>query len=401
MKKSILLLLLLSLALAITAQPFSTRSEWETYFNTQRLDPIEGIWSMSITERSLTNSGLGLWGSRPEINTANNIEIAIFRFEDMFWASTLNAEQVPIIFRNTAIAGMYIFQCCSETFFRITWNNERTSLDNFSPTRSDGNAVLTENVVLEFGVTVRYTETSTTHLSRGRVSQTRRHWRTDFSYQLIKLFPTATSSRGSGVESSGTGWALSRAGHIVTNHHVIDGARDIQVRGINGDFSRTHKAEVVIQDIVNDIAILKVPVLIGAIPYTITTTQASVGTNIFALGYPLISSMGDELKVTNGIISARSGFQGDITNYQISAPVQPGNSGGPLFDNKGNVIGIVTAGHTQAQNANYAVKSSYLMKVIESMDTPPALPATNTISSMSLADQVSAIRRFVYIIEVK
>ena len=67
------------------------------------------------------------------------------------------------------------------------------------------------------------------------------------------------------------------------------------------------------------------------------TTTSEVGEEVFVLGYPLTATMGDEIKLTTGVISSKSGFQGDISQYQISAPVQPGNSGGPLFDSKGNI----------------------------------------------------------------
>lgn len=66
--------------------------------------------------------------------------------------------------------------------------------------------------------------------------------------------------------------------------------------------------------------------------------------------------MGDEIKLTTGVISSKTGFQGDVSLYQISAPIQPGNSGGPLFDNKGNLIGIVNAKHKGAENVGYAIK---------------------------------------------
>ena len=68
------------------------------------------------------------------------------------------------------------------------------------------------------------------------------------------------------------------------------------------------------------------------IPYSFGSGTKDVGTSVFAMGYPKLSYLGEELKVTDGIISSKTGYQGDITTYQISAPIQPGNSGGPLFD---------------------------------------------------------------------
>lgn len=119
------------------------------------------------------------------------------------------------------------------------------------------------------------------------------------------------------------------------------------------------------------------------------------------MGYPLRATMGDEIKLTNGIVSSKTGFQGDITSYQISAPVQPGNSGGPLFDNQGNLIGIINAKHTGAENASYAVKTSYLTNLIDLLSSPPKLQTINSLSSKTLTQQVELAKKFVYIIETE
>ena len=118
------------------------------------------------------------------------------------------------------------------------------------------------------------------------------------------------------------------------------------------------------------------------------------------MGYPLIETMGNEIKLTDGIINADSGFKGDATTYQISASAQPGNSGGPLFDLIGNVIGVVNAKHIKADNVTYAIKSSFLIRLLNSIPTPPDLPTNNKLSDKSLPEQAAEIRKFVYIIEV-
>ena len=110
--------------------------------------------------------------------------------------------------------------------------------------------------------------------------------------------------------------------------------------------------------------------------------------------------MGDEVKLTNGIISSKSGFQGDITSYQITAPVQSGNSGGPLFDDKGNIIGIINSKHKGAENVSYAVKSSYLMNLIDLISTPPKLQTISIVAGKSLTEQVKILKKFTYIIEI-
>jgi S1-C subfamily serine protease len=223
----------------------------------------------------------------------------------------------------------------------------------------------------------------------------------------LKLYPTASdniSSNSSNAKSSGTGYAISSNGYIVTNHHVTNGATSIKIRGVNGDFSKTYTAKVIIEDKNNDLAIIKIEdpnfTTLGTIPYVIANRASDVGSSVFVLGYPLRATMGDEVKLTNGIISSKSGFQGDVTSYQITAPVQPGNSGGPLFDDKGSIIGIINAKHIGAENAAYAIKASYLMNLIDLMPTPPKLQTISTVAGKTLTEQVKILKKFTYIIEI-
>lgn len=201
---------------------------------------------------------------------------------------------------------------------------------------------------------------------------------------------------------SGTGYAIA-PGYIVTNNHVVGEAKTITIKGVKGDINIGYSAEVVATDKVNDIAIIKINDAnfkgFGQIPYAIQQRMADVGEDVFVLGYPLTQALGNEIKLTNGIVSSRTGYQGDIATYQISAPIQPGNSGGPMFDSKGNVIGIVVAGVPGADNVGYAIKTSYLKILIESAGLSIKFPANNTISTLSLAEKVKKLKNFVYYIE--
>lgn len=228
-----------------------------------------------------------------------------------------------------------------------------------------------------------------------------------FNLECIKIYPTASmyaeSSRSSSQTAkpqnwSGTGFALAE-GYLVTNYHVVENAKSIAIQGVNGDFNKRHTAKVIATDKVNDIALLKLEgVIPNNIPYSIKTFTSDVGEEIWVLGYPLTSTMGDEIKLTTGVVSAKSGFEGDVALYQISAPIQPGNSGGPLFDSKGNVIGIVCAHHRGAENVNYAIKASYLRNLIESSVNHDIFPNANKISTMNLAGKVKAVKNYVYYI---
>ena len=204
---------------------------------------------------------------------------------------------------------------------------------------------------------------------------------------------------------SGTGFALNN-GYLVTNWHVADGAQTIHVYGVRGDFSKKYIAEVVARDKINDLAILKISGNgfpgFGTVPYKVKTSTAEVAEDVWVLGFPLTAIMGDEVKYTDGRISALSGLDGDVSMYQISAPIQNGNSGGPVFDDNGNVIGIACAGidNRLAQNANYAVKSSYLKNLVDAMQIANVLPTATQMSNYPRRqDKVKAVRNFVFYIE--
>lgn len=219
----------------------------------------------------------------------------------------------------------------------------------------------------------------------------------------LKTYPTSTGST-MGKEWSGTGFAL-KGGLVCTNYHVIEGAKNIKVVGVGGKNSNAFSAEVVGSDKVNDLAILKITdsrfSSFGQIPYGVKTSMDEVGEEVFVLGFPMTSTMGEEIKLTTGVISSRTGFQGDVSLYQISAPVQPGNSGGPLFDSKGYLIGVVCAKHGGAENVSYAVKASYLQDLLRSSLSTDVLPVHNGISSLSLSGEVSQVKSYVFRIQCK
>lgn len=223
----------------------------------------------------------------------------------------------------------------------------------------------------------------------------------------LKMYPTASQNGNESTVTapsqwSGTGFALND-GYIATNYHVVDGAKSISVLGVKGVFNIELGADVIATDKVNDLAIIKINDRrfsgFGAIPYRVKTSTSEVGEDIFVLGYPLTTTMGDEIKLTTGVISSKTGFQGDVSLYQISAPIQPGNSGGPLFDGNGNLIGIVNAKHQGAENVGYAIKTSYLKNLMESATSQNLLPTNNSISGQALTGKVKSIKNYVFMIK--
>ena len=202
---------------------------------------------------------------------------------------------------------------------------------------------------------------------------------------------------------TGSGFAISDR-YIATNFHVVDGAKKLKMSGVNGDFNTRYTISVVATDVNNDLAILKVSDEqfrgFKNIPYTIYPNNVDVGTDVFVLGYPATIIMGQEVKITTGIINSRSGFQGDVSTYQMSATIQGGNSGGPVFDNDGNVIAVAVGGINREvlqniENVNYSVKSPYLINLIESCPELIIIPTSSKLKGLSLPARVKQISPFV------
>ena len=224
----------------------------------------------------------------------------------------------------------------------------------------------------------------------------------------ISYIPAGTPSSSSASVSwkaSGTGFFINEDGYIATNYHVIDGMKVVQVEYQQNGKKITHNAEVVVSDPTNDLAIIKITdnsfVKLPPIPYVFTAKTEDVGTEVFALGYPKTQKLGNEIKFTDGKISAKTGAFGDITLYQISVPITHGNSGGPLFDSNGNLIGITNAGWDNENNINYAIKSIYLKNLIDVMPESITLPNYTAIASKSLTEKVKILSDFVPFILVK
>ncbi len=206
------------------------------------------------------------------------------------------------------------------------------------------------------------------------------------------------------IDAAGSGIAISKKGYIITNYHVIKGAQKIEVELQPEKIPVTYNARIISQDPKTDIAILKIDDIrfneLPNLPYSFQAAMVDVGEEVFTLGYPLTATMGSEIKLTDGIISSRTGYQGDNNTYQISVPVQPGNSGGPLFDKNGQLVGIIKAKHANAENAGYAVKARSTLDLIRLSAEPIDLPSQNSLKGLSLTEQVKILSNFVFYIKV-
>lgn len=174
--------------------------------------------------------------------------------------------------------------------------------------------------------------------------------------------------------STGTGWPTT-LGCVVTNNHVVQGREKITLILADGN---KIPATVLTRDKTNDIVLLRVKnpyELPPALPFAATNPR--IGAKVFTLGYPHPDVLGTRPKFTDGVISSLTGLQDDPRTYQITVPLQAGNSGGPLLNLNGEVVGIVTykldaltmykwTGDLP-QNVNYAVKIHYLKALLDSV----------------------------------
>ena len=176
---------------------------------------------------------------------------------------------------------------------------------------------------------------------------------------------------------TGSGFIISSPMHIVTNYHVVEGAGKIKVMFLNGEII---EAKVVVKDVQNDVAILKLSkksTLSREVLRLGNLSEVKLSTRIFTVGFPMSQVLGTKPKYSEGIISSTAGAQDDPRYFQISVPIQPGNSGGPLFNMKGEIVGITTASMSteeamesmgaMPQNVNFAIKSTLIKNSMESI----------------------------------
>ena len=199
----------------------------------------------------------------------------------------------------------------------------------------------------------------------------------------------------------GTGFVISSNGYIVTDYHVINGADSVYVQNYAGESFHT---KVVYTEPLHDIAVLEIvdsafkP--LAPIPYNFKKVKTDLGEEVFTMGFPT-----DAINFGPGYLTSGTGFNGDSTAYQVSIPVNFGNSGGPLLDTKGNIIGIINAKQTHVEGASYAIKSSYLLKAIQdipadSLNRTINLNNKNTLAGLTRIQQIKKLQGYVFMVKV-
>jgi serine protease Do len=218
------------------------------------------------------------------------------------------------------------------------------------------------------------------------------------SHQInaIAISKIPTDARAS---VGGTSFLIDGKGYLVTNAHVVKGASTIVVMNTKG---QEFKAKIALLDPEKDLAILKIDdndfKPLATLPYTIRKGNVDLGEQIFTLGYPR-----DEIVYNEGYMSAKTGYNGDTISCQIAVSANPGNSGGPILNKNGEVIGILSTAQQNAQGVVFAIKSKHIYQAIDSLRKDTSyqrikMPLASTLKGMDRVQQIKHLQDCVFMV---
>lgn len=202
------------------------------------------------------------------------------------------------------------------------------------------------------------------------------------------------------VDFRATGFLIDGKGYLVTNAHVISRMKNIYIENGKGDF---YRAEALYTDKEVDLAILKITdtafKAVTNLPYSIKKGNSELGEQFFTLGFPR-----NEIVYGEGYLSAESGSDGDSSAYQLNVSANPGNSGGPVINSKGEIIGIITAKDSKADGVVYATKSKNILTLLEKLKMKDnqyqviKTPNKTDLKKLDRVHQVKKMEEFVFMV---
>jgi serine protease Do len=202
------------------------------------------------------------------------------------------------------------------------------------------------------------------------------------------------------IDFRGTGFLIDGKGYLITNAHVISRMKNIYVENTKGQY---FAASSVYIDKSVDLAVLKISDTtfkpVASLPYSIKKTNSDLGEQFFTLGFPR-----DEIVYGEGYVSAKSGNEGDTTAYQLTVSANPGNSGGPVVNRNGEIIGIITAKDSKADGVVYAAKSKNIFNLLERLKKTDEkyelikTPVNTNLKGLDRVQQVKKMEDFVFMV---
>ncbi len=203
--------------------------------------------------------------------------------------------------------------------------------------------------------------------------------------------------------NAGTSFLISEKGYLATNAHVVAGASTILVQNNKG---QEFKATIAFIDKEKDLAILKIDDIdfkpLKTLPYNIKKTSSSdLGEQVFTLGFPR-----DEIVYNEGYMSAKTGYKGDTSTCQLAVSANPGNSGGPVFNKNGEVIGILSTAQSKAEGVVFAIKSKNVYQAMDDLKKEDSVyakiknaPAAANLKGMDRVQQIKQIEDCVFMVK--
>ncbi|MEP6465222.1 MAG: serine protease [Parafilimonas sp.] len=217
---------------------------------------------------------------------------------------------------------------------------------------------------------------------------------------LIKEANEPKIPKGATLKTGGTAFLIDGKGFLVTNAHVLNGSGAI----VTDKDGHEYNSKILSVDHAIDLAILEIDdkdfTPIKNLPYSIRRTQPDLGEELFTLGYPR-----DEIVYNMGYLGAKTGYKGDTSSCQLSLTANPGNSGAPVFNNNGEIVGIITTKQTQTEDVVFALKSNNIFKLIDSLKATDTLfkniklPLKSSLKNMDRVSQVKKAENCVFLVK--
>lgn len=204
--------------------------------------------------------------------------------------------------------------------------------------------------------------------------------------------------------TGGTGFIIDPKGFLVTNAHVVEGAKNVAIENNRGI---EYTVKVVYLDLQKDIAILKIEdenfKPFSSIPYSISKTSIGLAEPIFTLGYPRQSN---EIVYGQGYLSAITGFKGDTLSYQIDLSANKGNSGSPIFNKDGEIVGILNGRQTNTEGFAFAIHSKAIFKALDELKKDTSylkikIPSASSLKKMEREQQLNKLEDFVFRVKAR
>jgi S1-C subfamily serine protease len=220
------------------------------------------------------------------------------------------------------------------------------------------------------------------------------------SSQIVDKEKTSKIPEDVNIQAGGTAFLVDGKGYLLTNAHVISNYKHVVVQNSKGQVLKATIVKVIPE---TDLAILKIEdedfKPFSALPYGFSNSSTDLGEQIFTLGYPR-----DEIVYGQGYMSAKTGFNGDTLACQIAVAANPGNSGGPVINKNGEVVGILSTRQIQAEGVVFAIKTKNILSAIETLKEDTTykqlkLPTNSSIKGLERVQQIKKIQDCVFMVK--